>query len=272
VALFLVSPVFADEPRNSDAKPVLVPYRLTAPKHVLIRAKINGKGPFNFILDTGAPAVFITTKVADKVGVKPDAKGWGQFGRFEIEGGLVVPHARGRVEDLFQLEGMNGLGLAGAEVHGVIGYDLVARYRIEFDFTTDKLVWTPLDYEPNAPIGVSGKGGSAGLEAMGQIMKALGGALGRKATPDVVYRGTIGLDLRDSDEVVTVRTVLAGSPAEAAGVKAGDRIQKFQGRTVLNVEDVQRFARKLRAGEEVRLTIERAGQTMVLTLTVAEGL
>src|SRR5262249_45750835 len=140
VALVALGPtvaVRADEAPKAEAKPVLVPYRLTAPKHVLIRAKINGKGPFNFILDTGAPAVFITNKVAEKAGVKPDRTGWGAFDSFEIEGGLVVPKAKGRVEDLFQLEGMNGLGLAGAEVHGVIGYNVIARYRIEFDFTKD---------------------------------------------------------------------------------------------------------------------------------------
>jgi hypothetical protein len=262
----------ADDAPKTEAKPVLVPYRLTAPKHVLVRAKINGHGPFNFILDTGAPAVFITTKVADRVGLRRDDKGWGNFQRFEIEGGLVVPNARGRVEDLFQLEGMNGLGLAGAELHGVIGYNVIARYRIEFDFTKDKLVWTPLDFEPKGPMGLNGKGASPGLEAMGQIMKALGGALGRKATPDVVFRGTIGLDLRDNDEVVTVRMVYPAGPAEAAGVKAGDRIMKFQDRTVLNVEDVERFARKVKAGDEVRLTVERGGQTFVLTLKAAEGL
>src|SRR5437588_9626428 len=106
LALAVLCPLLAaaaDDAPKADTKPVLVPYRLTAPKHVLIRAKINGKGPFNFILDTGAPAVFITNKVAEKVGVKADRTGWGAFDRFEIEGGLVVANAKGRVEDLSQL-------------------------------------------------------------------------------------------------------------------------------------------------------------------------
>ena len=276
VALAALCPTLsarADDAPKGEVKPILVPYRLTAPKHVLIRAKINGKGPFNFILDTGAPAVFITTKVAEKVGVKADPKGWGAFERFEIEGGLVVANARGRVEDLFQLEGMNGLGLAGAEVHGVIGYNVIARYRIEFDFTKDKLAWTPLDFEPKGPTGLGGKGGAgAGLEAIGQIMKMLGGAMGKKATPDVVLRGVIGIDVSDKDEVVTVRLVLPGLPAALAGVKPGDKVKKIQGRTVLNVEDVERFARRAKAGDEVTLTVERGGETLVLTFKAAEGL
>ena len=35
-----------------------VPYRITDTKHVLVRVKLNGTGPYNFILDTGAPSVF----------------------------------------------------------------------------------------------------------------------------------------------------------------------------------------------------------------------
>ena len=63
--LFLASPALtrADEPKKedakkaADAKPALVPYRLTDTHHTLVRVKINGKGPFNFIVDTGCPAV-----------------------------------------------------------------------------------------------------------------------------------------------------------------------------------------------------------------------
>ena len=109
LALLLGPPLRADEPRSYQ-----VPYRLTKTQHILVRAKINGKGPFNFILDTGAPVLFVATKAAKKAGVDPDKNGWGAFDKFEIEGGVPVPKAKGRVEDPFQLEGMNGLGLAGS--------------------------------------------------------------------------------------------------------------------------------------------------------------
>jgi hypothetical protein len=60
-ALCLVPPAGADEKPKAEAKTYQVPYRLTVPKHILVRAKINGKGPFNFLLDTGAPALFVST-------------------------------------------------------------------------------------------------------------------------------------------------------------------------------------------------------------------
>ena len=112
----------APVPDKAAPRSFEVPYRLTMVKHLLVRAKINGKGPFNFILDTGAPALFVATDVSRKLGVDPDKKGWGTFDRLEIEGGPVVTKTRGRVEDPFQLEGMNGLGLAGVHLHGCLLY------------------------------------------------------------------------------------------------------------------------------------------------------
>src|SRR3954470_11498645 len=101
------------------ADPVEVPYRLTDTKHVLVRAKINGKGPFNLILDTGAPAVFVTKSVAKKAGVDRDKKGWGLADSFEVEGGLKLDKVKTHIEDLVQIDGMNSMGLAGVELHGV---------------------------------------------------------------------------------------------------------------------------------------------------------
>jgi hypothetical protein len=269
VTLCLVPTAGAEE----KPKTYQVPYRLTVPKHILVRAKINGKGPFNFLLDTGAPALFVSTRVCKKLGVEPDRKGWGSFDRFEIEGGVVVAKPRGRIEDPFQLEGMNGLGLAGAELHGVIGYDILARYRMEIDFTRDKMAWTELDFVPKAPLGLDGKvSGAGGLEVMGSIMKMLGSFLGKKAQPDVAPRGYLGIELADGDDGPIVRSVLANSPAAEAGVQAGDRITKVQGRTVTDSEDVHRFVKKLTARALIKLTVARGQEAVDIEFKTGEGL
>src|SRR5205085_1040561 len=150
-----------DDPPKPDAPSFEVPYRLTAVKHIVIRAKINGKGPFNSTMDTGAPALFIAPEAAKKAGVEADDKGWGTFDKFEIEGGVVLTKAKGRVEKPFQLDGMNGLGLGGVELHGMIGYNILARYRMDIDLTRDKMVWTPIDWEPKSPMGLGGNANSA---------------------------------------------------------------------------------------------------------------
>src|SRR5262245_35247121 len=254
-------------------KPIEVPYRLTVPKHILVRAKINGKGPFNFILDTGAPALFVAVPVAKKVGLKADTNGWGTIDKFEIEGGVVIEKAKGRIETPFQLEGMNGMGLAGAEVHGLIGYNLLAKYRLEIDFTRDKMAWTPLDWEPAAPLGMGGKGGgSGGLASIGTIMKFLGALSGRKANPGVRLPGFLGLAVADGDEYPVVKAVLEKGPAGLAGVKAGDAITHVQGRGVSDASDVHRLARRLGRGESIKLTVLRGKERKEITFKTGEGL
>jgi membrane-associated protease RseP (regulator of RpoE activity) len=268
-ALVLAAPVLAEEPVRGD--PIEVPYRLTVAKHILVRAKINGKGPFNFILDTGAPALFVSTKVGKKLGVEPDKMGWGTFDTFEMEGGLVIKKARGRIADPPQLEGMNALGLAGCELHGVIGYEVLARYRIDIDLTSDKLTFTALNWMPKAPVSIAGKGGdSLGFSA--EMAKTLAKIMGRKTIPDMAPRGYLGVELVDKDEIITIVAVLDGSPAAKAGLKPGDRLVKFQDRTIVNVEDVRRFADKLQPGETVKLTVQRGGEKRDFSLKTGEGL
>src|SRR5437667_9530511 len=216
----------AFEVRTPPAKVIQVPYRLTDTKHVMVRAKINGKGPYNFIVDTGAPALFVSTAVCKKLGIEPDKYGLGTFDRFEIEGGAVITKAKGRVEDPFQLEGMNGLGLAGTELHGIVGYTLLARYKMEFDFTKDKMAWLPLNFRPPIPPGGGGGGAPAGMDAMAGIMKMVGAFLGKRAKPDVLPRGFLGIQVAEKDDAVTISAVLAKSPAATAELKVGDRISE----------------------------------------------
>jgi hypothetical protein len=273
LALALVAPLRAGEPKKADLKTYEVPYRLTKTQHILVRAKLNGKGPFNFILDTGAPALFVATKAAKKAGVDPDENGWGAFDKFEIEGGVPVPKAKGRVEDPFQLEGMNGLGLAGAELHGMIGYNLLARYRIEIDLTKDKMTWTELNYDPPPPKGLDGgKGGLPELNALGSVMKGLGGLLGKRARPEVVARGFLGLELAESDGQVTVKKVLQNSPADKAEVKAGDRVVEFDGKEVKDGAGLLKLAAQLTAGKGAKLTVVRGDKRREITVTAGEGL
>jgi len=272
-----ILPLTADEPKNKEEpkkeeKSYQVPYKLTTVKHILIRAKINGKGPFNFILDTGAPALFMTEAVAKKAGVTADKTGWGMCDRFEIEGGVVVPKAKGRIETPFQLEGMNGMGLAGVELHGIIGYNILARYKITFDFDSDKLTFAELDFEPKGPMGLGKGGAPGGLDTMGSLMKMVGELLGRKANPDLVLRGFIGVELMDGTEYPSVKSVLASGPAGKTDLKAGDVITKVQGRTVTDSDDVNRFLSKAKPGESLKLTVQRGKETKEIVITVGEGL
>jgi membrane-associated protease RseP (regulator of RpoE activity) len=268
--VIVASAARADEVKPPD--PIAVPYRLTPTQHVLIRIKLNGKGPFNFILDTGAPALFVVKKVAEKAGVTPDARGWARFDKLEVEGGVVFAPAQGRVEDLFQIEGMNGMGLAGVELHGVIGYNLLARYRIEFDFTRDKLAWTKLDFEPQTLTRMGGKGGSAGLDALGTMMKFLGALMGLKPNFTVEPRGFLGAELVEIDSRLAVKKVLPNGPAANAGLRVGDWIKKVDDDSADSLESFAKRLGKLSGSAKLALTVTREGKDIPITVELGKGL
>ena len=272
-AALVAAPVFAAEPAPKDAPAAEVPYRLTDTKHVLVRVKLNGQGPFNFILDTGAPAVFIPNKVAKKIGLKLDEKGWGEFDKFILEGGLVVDKARARVEDLFQLEGMNGMGLAGVELHGVIGYNVLAQFRITYDFTADKLQWVHLKgFEPPVvkPIGKGGSGG--GLDMMGSVMKLLAGMMGVKPNFDIAPAGFLGLEYEEKKDGLYVKRVLKDSPAEKGGLVAGDKIDTIRNSSIDDASDLKKALAKASMGDSLKFTVLRDKESKTLTLALGKGL
>jgi membrane-associated protease RseP (regulator of RpoE activity) len=271
-ALFLAGPAYGDEPK-AKLPTFEVPYRLTNTMHIMVRAKINGKGPFNFIVDTGAPMLVVATPIGKKLGLVADKAGWTVLDRFEIEGGAVRKKMKCRLETPFQLEGMNGLGMAGVELHGMMGYTVLAHYRMEIDFTRDKMKWTELAFQPPPPQGIKGKdsGAMASLEFLGSIMKFLGALAGKQ--PDVLEpRGFLGIELAEKDSTVTIKGVLAKTPAAAAGLKAGDRIERLQGRPVPTLAELQRLAGRVTAGQEFRLNIRRGDETKEITVTAGEGL
>lgn len=69
---------------------------------------------------------------------------------------------------------------------------------------------------------------------------------------------------------VLVRGVEEGSPAEKAGVEAGDIIVKFDGRAVEKPTDLPRAVGNTKPGSSVGMTVFRRGSTKDLTVTVAE--
>ena len=279
LALLVLLGLCVDPSPAADPKPAPkpaafeIPYHLTDVKHVMVRIKVNGKGPFNMILDTGAPAVFFSTAAAKKVGLEADAKGWAKPETFELEGGLKVADIKVRVEDPFQLQGMNKIGLEGFELHGMIGYPVLAKYRIRYDFTLDKLRFEPLDFEPPAMEAID-KGKdveSGGFDAMVMMTKMLTAFFG-KPNFDTTPRGFVGVEVEEKGGVVLVKSVLAASPAEKAGLKAGDTIETVRGVGIDDAKDLARALIKSEPGQKVKFQIIRGGKSDTLTVELGKGL
>ncbi|HVF57503.1 MAG TPA: M20/M25/M40 family metallo-hydrolase [Pyrinomonadaceae bacterium] len=83
-----------------------------------------------------------------------------------------------------------------------------------------------------------------------------------------VYLGTIP-NYGETNDGLRLDGVREGSPAEKAGLKAGDRIVRMAGRDVRNVYDYTNALSGMKAGEEYEVGIVRDGQPLTLRITPA---
>ncbi|RUL89402.1 PDZ domain-containing protein [Tautonia sociabilis] len=284
-----LSPVPATEDGAQDGQvgqSFRVPYRLTETNHHIVRCRINGRGPFNLVVDTGAPALFLSEEAAEAAGLEPDEEHYfTRVDRIEFEGGAVLESVQSRVEDLFQLVGMNALGLPGVRIDGMLGFNVLSRFRIELDPTDDRMTWTRLDFEPEDMPDPGRRRANAPAEV--QAMSLLGGVaklaavfVGKQPEDTLIPRGFLGLELSESEGVVTVSGVLPGSPAEGVGIVAGDRLVRLLGRDIDSIDDARVAVSRIEPGDRVSLRIRPKGgaegdvetEIRELTLTAGKGL
>ena len=76
--LCLTLPLLAEPPavkpiEKPAAKPVVVPFELLKSGHMAVMIKVNGKGPYRVIFDTGAPINLLNNKLAKETGLLKDA-------------------------------------------------------------------------------------------------------------------------------------------------------------------------------------------------------
>lgn len=258
-----------------------------------MRVRLNGRGSFNFIVDTGAPALILSREAAQKAGVSPGRNGWGTFKTLEVEGGARLQNIQGRIEEPAQLRAMNAMELAGVRLDGVLGYNVLAHFRIEIDPTQPVMRWTKLDYEPPALPIVSAEPkdskpvvpppGLAAMESMANVARVAGLFMPRRAAP--VLRGFFGIELFDSRggarrggarSGAHIQAVLPQSPAARAGLRAGDRITRVQTpgvppQTVRRTADVSRLLANMLPGALVRFTVARGRKTVAFKVRAARG-
>lgn len=260
-----------------------VPYRLTETNHFLVRVRLNGKGPFNFLVDSGAPLLMIGTEAAAKVGLKPPRdQYWTPLDRLDFEGGPRLRDLNARVEDAFQLVGMNALGLPGARIDGILGFTILARFRLEIDLTQDRMTWTRLDYhppDPPTPDVAKGEGPPPTVKAMnaiGPLAKGFAFLMGKQPEDELRARGFLGVIWSEQEDPgrarLRVKGVLAGSAAQVAGIKVGDGVARINDQAVGSIKDAQAAMAGVLVGDSVTFVVERERASRRLVVIAGKGL
>ena len=83
-----------------------------------------------------------------------------------------------------------------------------------------------------------------------------------------VEHAYVGVLISSATGGARVSCIVKGSPAEAAGLKVGDVITKFGGRTITSADNLTADVTAAKPNEKVALSVRRDGATKQLTLTL----
>lgn len=248
-------------------QPVTVPFELLPTRHMTVMIRINGKGPYRVIFDTGSPFSLLSSKVAKEAGLSAQNSGWMGIGLFgsvtsvkakilEL-GGIKAKDVPFLVMDHPTIQLMSSvLG----PVEGIVGFPFFARYRMTLDYQKKELTFVPTSFEPV------------------DILQALvNGLLYQKSEPRLLspaglWGFSVEKDAADQSAGVKVGKVLNDSPASKAGLRPGDRLLILDDRWTDSVQDCYAAAGAIAAGTEVTLKIKRDGLEKEIRLKPVQGL
>ncbi len=99
------------------------------------------------------------------------------------------------------------------------------------------------------------------------VAKSSGTGEGRRGFG--VSLGTMPNYAENSNDGMLIDAVRNDSPADKAGIKAGDKITKLAGKPIKNVQDYTAILGELKAGEEYEIEVVRNGETLKLKIIPA---
>jgi putative serine protease PepD len=83
-----------------------------------------------------------------------------------------------------------------------------------------------------------------------------------------VKHAYVGVLIQSVSGGARVTKIVAGSPAEQSGLKVGDVVTAFNGKTVTSADDLTAAVSAAQSGEKVTVTVHRNGATKQLSLTL----
>ncbi|MCI0463101.1 MAG: PDZ domain-containing protein [Gemmataceae bacterium] len=267
VALFATVSARADEPKVTDAKPLKAPFDTLKTQHMAVQVKINGKGPYRLIFDTGAPVTLLNNKTARETGlIDKNAKGIGML----LLPGVELPKAKTlQIGDVTAKDvpvvvmdhpTVKLVSKYLGPIEGIVGFSFFARYRMTIDYQTKEMTFVPVSYDPP--------------NVMAKMMNVFGGPKAKQKilAPAGQWGFSVTKEKGDEEAGVTVKAVLPDSPAAKAGLQVGDRLLTLDGRWTDSVADTYQAASHVRPGTTAQLVVRREGKEKELTVNVRSGL
>src|SRR5439155_4142874 len=123
---------------------------------------------------------------------------------------------------------------------GIVGYSFWSRFKTIIDYAAGTITFEPTQYKPE--------------DVFGSVMRRIFFGQGdrRVYAPPALWG--MAVEQRNGEPGVRVSKVYASSPAESAGLKAGDHIQTLDDRWTDSIAELYKAAEGVPASESVTLT------------------
>jgi hypothetical protein len=247
-------------------KPVTVPFELLKSGHMAVQVKVNGKGPYLLIFDTGAPISLLTSRVGKEAKLVSGKNsgffpGFGTVGEAKIK---TLQVGDQKVEDVGAIvmdhPTVDALGRAlGKKLDGIVGFPFFARFKMTLDYEKKTMTLVPSGYKPQ--------------DVMAAMTTLLFQGSPKKTLAPAAQWGVLATkEVGDEADGVDVTSVVPGSAADRAGVKRGDRLLTLDGRWTDNLHDLYEAASFVKPGTTVVVRVKRGEKELDLKVTPAKGM
>src|SRR5262249_10671546 len=225
-ALVLAAGVGADdnkqkkeEKKDKPAKTAVVPFELLKSGHVAVDVKVNGKGPYKLIFDTGAPISLVNNKLAKEAGLLDDKEKQPLFNLFGAAGekkvkSMQLGEAKAEGVTVMVMDHPTVKAISDAlktPIYGLVGFPFFAQFKMTIDYQKKTLTLTPNGYK--VPPGL--------LESLTKMI--MEGPKDATLAPSAQWGLVCTKDKGDEDDGVDVTAVGPHGAAGKDGVKTGHR-------------------------------------------------
>lgn len=247
-------------------RPVKVPFELLRSGHMAVQVKVNGKGPYLLIFDTGAPISLVTTRIGREAGLLEGGGAsalplFGAVAEAKIKklqvGEQTAEDVSAIVMDHPTVQAISSK--LGKRIEGLVGFPFFARFRMTLDYQARTMTLLPSGFKPPDV-----------MQAMTNAI--LSGNTRRTLAPAAQWGLLAGKEAGDDADGVDVRSVVPGSAAAKAGLRRGDRLLVVDGRWTDSLADLYEAAAFVLPDEAVTVRITRDGKPLELTVTPGKGM
>jgi Aspartyl protease/PDZ domain len=275
LALVVAGTAWGVEPKS---EPVTVPFEMLhkgrlISGHMAIQVKINGKGPYRLIFDTGAPVMLLSARVGKEAGLfdgtrkQPPPTGFmmpGQVRVAKLEVGAVAAADLNAI--VIDHPTVKAIAEVFGPIDGIVGFPFFARYRTAIDYQAKTLTLTPNGFQPADVMQ------TLLATFMSPARQRTGPPPPRVLAPAALWGLRVEKANDDRSPGVAVAAVFPESPAGRAGVKPGDRLLTLDGRWTDSVADCYLATEDVKPGQPAEILLRRDGKEVKLTVTPTAGL